>query len=143
MYRLLAVFTLVAVCAVAVRAADEPKDTAKAAATRKAVNDTKISVDWKDALMQDVAKELQEKLADAGVKTTVKVDSIISGLTQNMKITLTAKNKTIAQVLDEMGKKYALGYVVISGPVYKKKIRKADGFLLITKGEERGYPSKD
>jgi hypothetical protein len=141
--RLLATFALVAAWGAASWAADEPKDTAKAAATRKAVNNTKMSVDWKDTLMQDVAKELQEKLADAGVNTTVKVDSIVSGLTQNMKITLSEKNKTIAQVLDAMGKKYALGYVIISGPVYKKKIKKADGFLLITKGSERGYPAKD
>ena len=143
MRRLLAAFAVVVVCGVSVRAADEPKDTPKAAATRKAVTSTKISVDWKDTLVQDVAKELQEKLADAGVKTTVKVDSIISGLTQNQKINYSAKNKTIAKVLDEMGKKNGLGYVIISGPVYRKKIKKADGFLLLTKGTERGYPAKD
>jgi len=142
-YRLLAAFTLVAVWGVAVQAADEPKDTPKAAATRKALNDTKITVDWQDTQIKDVAKELQDKLEEAGVKTTVKIESILSGLTLNMKVSLTAKNKTIAQVLDELGKKYGLGYVVVSGPVYKKKIKKADGFLLITKGTERGYPAKD
>ncbi len=143
MRRLLAAFALVAVVGIAVRAADEPKDTPKAAATRKAVNETKISVNWKDTLVADVAKDLEEKLADAGVKTTVKVDTLVSALNTNKKITYSAKNKTIAQVLDEMGKKHDLGYVVVSGPVYKKKIKKADGFLLITKGTERGYPSKD
>ena len=143
MYRLLAAVTFMAVWGVAVRAADEPKDTPKAAATRKAVNNTKISVDWKDTLVQDVAKELQDKLEEAGVKTTVKVESILSGLTRNQKITYSGKNKTIAQVLDEMGKKNGIGYVIVSGPVYKKKIKKADGFLLLTKGTERGYPAKD
>lgn len=117
---------------------DKPKDTEKAAATRKAL-DCKISVEWKDTLAQDVAKELHEKIMEsckADVK--VKIDSIVSGLTQNQKINYTGKDKTVTEILDEMGKKNGLGYIVISGK-YKKHI-KDDGTLLITKGPERGYP---
>ena len=45
-------------------------------------------------------------------------------------------------VLDEMGKKNGLGYIVISGK-YTTKYTKDDGTLLITKGEDRGYQPVD
>jgi hypothetical protein len=139
-------------CAVPAAAADKdkPKDSDKAAATRKAIMDTKISVNWKDDRIQDVAEELAKKLKEVG-KADVKVEleSKISGLTRNMKITLSAKNKTVGEILDEMGKKYDLGYIVVSGtygagkkpPAYPAA--KYDGVLLITKGPERGYQPPD
>jgi hypothetical protein len=121
---------------------DKPKDTEKAAATRKAL-DSKISVDYKDTLVQDVAKDLAEKIKDASkTDVTVKVDSLISGLTRNQKINYTGKDKPVTEILDEMGKKNGLGYIVISGK-YGTKYPKDDGTLLITKGEDRGYqPAK-
>jgi hypothetical protein len=121
-------------------------DSDAQAAMRKAIKSTKISVDWKDTLMQDVAKELAEKLQDDGkVKgAKVKVDSIVTGLTQNMKVTFSAKDKPMADVLDEFCKKYSLGYVVLGKDDPKSKYKahkKADGILLITKGsDERGDP---
>ena len=144
MRRLLATFAVLAFCSGFAAA----QDTDPQAAMRKAVKNTKISVDWKDALMQDVAKELAEKLEEDGkVKgARVKVDSIVSGLTQNMKVTFTSKNKTIAETLDEFGKKYALGYVILGKDDPKSKYKahkKADGTLLITKTDERGDPKKD
>jgi hypothetical protein len=142
--RLLAVLTLAAMCAtLGVALAD---DSDAQAAMRKAIKSTKISVDWKDTLMQDVAKELAEKLQDDGkVKgAKVKVDSIVTGLTQNMKVTFSAKDKPMADVLDEFCKKYSLGYVVLGKDDPKSKYKshkKADGTLLITKGsDERGDP---
>jgi hypothetical protein len=144
--RLLAVFALASLCAWCSVALAE--DSAAQAATRKAVKSTKISVDWKDTLMQDVAKELQDKLDDAGVKgAKVKVDSIVTGLTQNMKVTFSAKDKPMADVLDDFCKKYSLGYVILGKDDPKSKYKahkKADGTLLITKGaDERGDPKKE
>jgi hypothetical protein len=142
--RLLAVFALVTLCSWSSVALAE--DSPAQAATRKAVKDTKISVDWKDTLMQDVAKELQDKLEEDGkVKgVKVKVDSIVTGLTINMKVTFSAKDKPMADVLDEFCKKYSLGYVILGKDDPKSKykaIKKADGTLLLTKGEaERGDP---
>jgi hypothetical protein len=142
--RLLAVFALVTLCSWCSVALAE--DTPAQAATRKALKDTKISVDWKDTLMQDVAKELQDKLEEDGkVKgAKVKVDSIVTGLTINMKVTFSAKDKPMADVLDEFCKKYSLGYVILGKDDPKgkyKAIKKADGTLLLTKGEgERGDP---
>jgi hypothetical protein len=142
--RLLAVFTLIGLCSWCSVALAE--DTPAQAAVRKALKSTKMTVDWKDALMQDVAKELQEKLEEDGkVKgAKVKVDSIVTGLTQNMKVTFSAKDKPIADLLDDFCKKYALGYVILGKDDPKSKykaIKKADGTLLLTKGsDERGDP---
>lgn len=151
MRRLLATFALVALCSSSGLALADDSDAQ--AAMRKAVKNTKISVDWNDTLMQDVAKELQEKLEDAGkVKgAKVKVDSIVTGLTQNMKVTFKAKDKPVADVLDEFCKKYSLGYVILGKFDPKNKYKqhndkkdKGDGILLITKGaDERGDPKKE
>jgi predicted RND superfamily exporter protein len=137
--RLFVFVGLVAACGLAVA---QEKDTELSAKTRKAVMTTKITVDWKDALMQDIARELKEKLEEDGkVKCAVKVDSLITGLTQNMKITYSAKDKTIHQILDEMGKKFNVGYVIV-GKTYKGKYKKDDGTLLLTKSDERGFEMK-
>lgn len=56
-------------------------------------------------------------------------------------MTYSAKNKTIAEILDEFGKKYGLGYVILGkdDPRGKyKQHKKADGTLLLTRSEERG-----
>ena len=101
-----------------------------------------MTVDWKDALMQDVAKGLHDKLEEDGkVKgAKVKVDSIVTGLTQNQKVTFAAKDKPIADLLNDFCKKYSLGYVVLGKDDPKgkyKAIKKGDGMLLLTKGSDK------
>lgn len=116
------------------------EDTPKAAAARKLL-DTKVAVDYTDTLLQDVAKDLAEQIkAASGKELLTKIDTN-SGASVNSKITHKGKG-TVAQVLDEMGKKYDLGYIVINKE-YKAYKGKYDGYLLITKGKERGFPSKD
>jgi len=142
--RLLAVFALVGLCCWCSVALAE--DTSAQAAMRKAVKSTKVSVDWKDALMQDVAKELQEKLEEDGkIKgAKVRVDTNVTGLTLNQKVTFSAKDKPIGEILDEFCKKYSLGYVILGKDDAKGKYakwKKADGTMLLTKGaDERGDP---
>ncbi len=117
----------------------EKKDTEKAAATRKAL-DSKISVEWNMMEIQDVVKDLGEKLSAAsGGKVKVRVDTLVSGLNLNKKITFSSKEKPAKEILDEFGKKFELGYIVVSGSYAKYKTGE-DGTLLITKGEERGNP---
>ncbi len=117
---------------------DKPKDSDKAAATRKAL-DCKISVDWKDTPVQELEKDLHDKIMDAcKADVKVKIDSLVSGLTRNQKVTYSAKDKKVSEILDEFGKKNGTGYIVVSGKY--KKYTKDDGTLLITKGTERGYP---
>lgn len=115
------------------------KDTEKAAATRKLLQ-TVISVEYKDDLLQNVAQDLSERVKTAAKQDfSTKIDTI-SGASVNMKISYEAKNKSAAEILDGMGKKYDLGYVVISGKY--KTYTKYDGYLLIRKSSERGFPAK-
>lgn len=138
MRRLVVTFALFASFVTALWA-QNAKDTEKAAATRKLLQ-TKISVDYSDTLLQDVAKDLATQVKDAAkTELPVKVDTN-SGASINMKVNYTGKNKTVAEILDEMGKKHDLGYIVINGKY--KTYTKYDGYLLITKGTERGFPDK-
>jgi len=141
MRRLLAAFALSSLCTTG--SVVLAGDTDAQAAMRNAINVTKISVEWKDTLIQDAAKELADKLEEDGklAGAKVKIDSIVTGLTRNMKVTYSAKNKTIAEILDDFGKKYNLGYVILGKDEPKgkyKQHKKADGTLLLTRSEERG-----
>lgn len=155
MRRLLATAVVLTLCCALPGAAqdkkekEKPKDTEKAAATRKAITETKISVTWKDTPVQEVADEIAKKLSAAGTEVKVELESKLSGLTRNMKVSYSAENKPVAEILDEFGKKNGLGYIVVSGtysggkkiPAYPAA--KYDGVLLITKGEDRGYQPPD
>lgn len=126
-------------CCVAVLHAQAAKDTDAAAKTRKLL-DTKISVDYEDSLLQDVVKDLSDKVKEASKEDFPTKIDLNSGASQNMKIKYTAKNMTVAEILDGLGKKHDLGYIIISGKY--KTYYKFDGYLLIVKGTNRGYPDK-
>jgi hypothetical protein len=108
-----------------------PEDTPAAAKTRKLLQ-TKISVDFKDDKLSDVVDEIKDQVK--GLKFLIDTKG---GVSRNRTITYKAKDKTVAQVLDEMLKKPALGYVVIS-----KKGNAYDGLVEIRNSDERGYPKK-
>lgn len=115
-------------------------DSPKAAASRKLL-ETKIAVDYSDTLLQEVAKDIADQVKSvSGKELLTKIDTN-SGASVNSKITHKGKG-TVAQVLDELGKKNDLGYIIINKE-YKAYKGKYDGYLLITKGKERGFPSKD
>jgi FimV-like protein len=108
--------------------AQESKDTAKAAATRKKL-EQKISVDYADESLSNVVEDLKEKVGGVGIRIDSK-----GGVSSNIKITYKGENKPLNEVLDGMFKKNGLGYYVISknGDAY-------DGNLFIKQGSERGY----
>lgn len=109
------------------------KDTQAAAKTRTKLA-VKISVEFKDQRLEECLREIADKLNDADgsmLSATYEV-----GVSHNQTVTHSAKDQSIADVLDGMLKKNALGYIVVS----KDKDR-YDGFLKITKGNERGYPA--
>ncbi len=145
MRRFFAQFAIVVALGVSANASsadkDKPEDTPAAAATRKLL-DAKISVDYDKALLQDVVSDLKDKIKDAAkVKdVTIRIETK-TGATNNMKVTYTGKDQTVAEVLDGLGKKNELGYFIISGK-YKVFASWKDGDLVITKGKERGYPDK-
>jgi hypothetical protein len=105
------------------------KDTPKAAETRKKLQE-KISVDYQDEPIRNVAEDLKSKVKGLGVK----IDST-GGVSGNIKITYKGDDETLEKVLAGMFKKNGLGYIVVSkaGNAY-------DGTLLIKQGKERGYP---
>jgi len=139
MRRLVVTTSLFAACLVGfvnLFAAEDTKDTPKAAATRKLLK-TKVSVEYKDTTLSDVIDDIKDQIKDKTKKTVgVRLDNK-GGVSNNTKFTYKADDKALEVVLDEMFKKNDLGYVVISqqGNAY-------DGTLLIVKGKARGYPEK-
>jgi hypothetical protein len=115
-------------------AADEEKDTPKAAATRKLLK-TKISVDYKDTTLSDVIDDIKDQIKDKAKKNLFVLKDNKGGVSNNTKFTYKADNKTLEEVLDEMFKKNDMGYVVVTKGTY-------DGALMIVKGNARGYPPK-
>jgi hypothetical protein len=139
MRRLVVIVSLFAACLagfVHLSAAEQDKDTPKAAATRKLLK-TKVSVEYKDTILRDIVDDIKDQIKDKTKKTIgVRLDNK-GGVSNNTKFTYKADDKPLDEVLDEMFKKNDLGYVVISqqGNAY-------DGTLLIVKGKARGYPDK-
>ena len=112
--------------------AQAAKDTQAAAATRKKLQ-TKITVEFKETRLDDAAKELKQLVEEAG-GGTLSFDYAL-GVSRNLTVTYTGKDKTLAEALDGMFQKNGLGYVVVS----QEKDR-YDGWLRIKQGKERGYP---
>jgi hypothetical protein len=120
----LSLFTSVAT----VFAADE--DTAKAAATRKLLQKKIPNLNFKDTPLRDALDEIKGE-----VKGLFFLPDTAGGVSLNQKVNYTGKDVTVAQALDGMLGKLALGYYVIS-----QQGNARDGFVRIVKGNERGYP---
>jgi hypothetical protein len=108
-------------------------DTQSAANTRNKKLKTRISVNFEEARLSDALKEINKLLEDADGPTIS--FQLATGVSQNLQITCSAKDKTVAEILELMFKKNGLGYIVVS----KEKDR-YDGWVLIRQGKERGYP---
>src|SRR5439155_22031550 len=114
------------------------KDTPAAAATRKKLQ-AKISVDYKDVSLKEIMEDVKQKVNDAtGSELSIYMDNQ-GGVSNNSTLSYSARDKTVAEVLDGMFKNNDLGYIVISKE-YKTYKGRYDGWLLIVKGKERGYP---
>lgn len=119
--------------------AQPPKDTPAAAATRKKLQ-TKITVDYDQKELVEVLKDITKKVkAAGGGDLNVQIDSSggVSGITL---ITYKAKDQPLTTILDKMFSKIDLGYIVVSGSY--RTYKKHDGYLLIVKGNERGFPAE-
>jgi hypothetical protein len=122
-----------------IRAAE--KDTFAAAATRKKLQ-TKISVEYKDVSLKEIMDDIKQKVTDSiGMDLSIWLDNA-GGVSNNSTLSYSAKDKTVAEILDGMFKDNGLGYIVISKE-YKTYKGRYDGWLLIVKGKERGYPEGD
>lgn len=132
MRTLLSFAMLLTVSLVAAPAADEKSDDTPAAAKTRKLLKKKVSVEFKDTRLDDVKEELQDQIKGLKIMLDAK-----GGVSRNQTVTYKAKDKTVEEVLDEMLKKPALGYIIIS-----KKGNAYDGSLQIRKSEERGYEKK-
>jgi FimV-like protein len=127
MRRLLTISTLLVFAAAFMAVGQEKKDSPKAAATRKKL-EQKITVDYDETPLREVVEDLNGQIKGIGLRIDQK-----GGVSQNIKITYKAKNKTLKEVFAGMFEKNGLGYVVISEPgAY-------DGTIMIRQGKQRGY----
>jgi hypothetical protein len=107
------------------------QETPSAKATRKRLQE-KISIDLADVRLKDALDDLKRELSKP---LSFKIDNV-SGISNNMKVTYAAKDKTLAQILNDLCDKYDIGYVVQS-----KTNDRYDGWVILRKGKgkERGY----
>jgi hypothetical protein len=94
----------------------------------------KISVNFKEIRTADIFAEIKGEMEKP---VNFKIDNG-SGVSNNTKISYSAKDKTVEQILNELSDKGDFGWVVISN-VANNKI---DGWVTIrksSKGKERGY----
>jgi type II secretory pathway component GspD/PulD (secretin) len=129
--RLLIIAVALAVCVAGLQAADKSDDTPKAAKTRMLLK-KKVSVEYKDTRLNDIVDDLKDQVKGLHVRLDNK-----GGVSNNMTLTYKADDKPLDEVLDQMFKKYDLGYYVIS-----QKNNAYDGTVLIVKGKARGYPEE-
>jgi hypothetical protein len=112
--------------------AQTDKDTKVAAATRAKKLQAKVNVTFDDTPLKECLEELKSQVESAGGGTlSFKLEA---GVSMNQKISYSAKEKTLAQVLDAIFQKLGLGYYVLS----KEKDR-YDGWIVVKPGKERGY----
>jgi FimV-like protein len=111
------------------------KDSEEAAKTRDERLKAKISVEFKNTMLEDALKDVLGKIDEAGKgKIELKFNT---GISRNQKINFAGKDMPAEDVLDGMlGDN--LGYVIIS-----KKGDKTDGGLLIVAGKARGTAMED
>jgi hypothetical protein len=118
--------------------AKDTKDSPAAAATRKKLK-AKISVDYMEVALKEVMEEIKKKFKDAtDMELSIQLD-FAGGVSNNSKVTFSADDKPLAEILDKMFKDNGLGYIVVSKE-YKDYKGRYDGWILIVKGKERGYP---
>jgi FimV-like protein len=105
---------------------DEPK---KVADTRKKLEE-KISVKWKETPLRNVMEDLFED--ETRGKIPWKSDR--NAVVLNTKITYEAKDKPVSEVLNDLCKKYDLGWYVITKPDPQYQ-----GGVYLEKSMARGY----
>lgn len=107
------------------------QDSAGAASSRKRIQQ-KVTIEAKDIRTQSIFQDIEGEM-EKPVK--FKIDTG-SGMSLNTKLTYSAKNKTVEQILNEMADKFEFGWFVKSDPKDRY-----DGWIIIRKAKEkeRGY----
>ncbi len=134
MRRVLGTGIFVAVCVGWLGAADSARgqESPSAKATRKKLKQ-KITVELKEVGIKDAVDEIRREFDN---RLGIKIDNV-SGISNNSKITVVAKDQPLEKILNEMCDKYDMGYFVKSDP--KDRL---DGWIILrknAKAKERGY----
>jgi len=119
---------LVVVLFMAAPALAEDKLTPEATKTKNERLKVKASVEWKNLFLRECMAELVSAMKDADLgKIEIKFDAA-GGVSMNTRMTYSAKDKTIEEILNEFLPANDLKYTIIS-----KKGDKTDGGLLLKK----------
>ena len=114
------------------KAAAPAKDSPAAERTRNRLLKLKVTVDFKKGTVRDLLKEFAaqvEMQAERPVMWTY-----AEGVAAGTPVAFACKDKPLEEALDELFTAHKLGYVIVSdddGP--------RDGWVRITKGNERGF----
>ena len=108
------------------------QETPSAKGTRKRLQEKIAAFEVADVRIKDALDDLKREMSKP---ISFKIDNV-SGISNNMKVTYAAKDKTVAQILNDLCDKYEMGYVVQS-----KANDRYDGWVILRKGKgkERGY----
>jgi hypothetical protein len=109
----------------------QTEESPAAAAARKRLQQ-KISLELKETGFRDLTDEIKREMDKA---VSFKIDNT-SGISNNSKVSITCKDKTVEQILNELADRYEFGWYVVSNPKDRY-----DGWVLIRKHKEkeRGY----
>ncbi|MGL6096387.1 MAG: hypothetical protein ACRC7O_11400 [Fimbriiglobus sp.] len=130
MRRLLAV--TMAVVAVVSGGDAQAADTPLAAFTRTKKLPGKVTIDFKNEFLKDVLTEISGQLEEQK-RGPLKID-YEKGVSGNTRVTYAGKDVTVTDALDGILKQLDLGYYVVSNTT-----NRADGYIHILKGPNRGY----
>jgi hypothetical protein len=87
------------------------QDTPEAKATRKRMQE-KITVEIKETAFKEALDEIRRETNN---KINFKIDNV-SGISNNSKVTVIAKDKTVEEILNTLADKYDFGYYVYTNP---------------------------
>jgi hypothetical protein len=108
------------------------EETPSAQAARKKLKQ-KISIEEKDIGFKQMLDTIKSEMGDKYV--SFKIDNI-SGISNNSKVSYTAKDKSVEEILNELADRYDFGWFVVSNSKDRN-----DGFVMVRKAKEkeRGY----
>ncbi|HEV3203540.1 MAG TPA: hypothetical protein VGY77_04115 [Gemmataceae bacterium] len=130
MRRLLWTLTVLGLMGIPVAAQEKSKESPISAAARKKLQ-TKVTVDYTEARLQDIAEDLKKQVENLSIW----LDNA-GGVSNNMTFTYKAKDKSLAEVFDELFTKTDLGYVI--GQNKARANYRFTGWIIIKKGKFRG-----
>jgi hypothetical protein len=133
MRRLLLIFVTLMAAAPAGRPAEPPRDTLAAAHTRQHKLKGRVSVDFQEVELAEAIRAISLQLEDQ--KLGALCARFGPGASKLTRVTFTAKDQPVEVVLDRLLGSLKLGFFVIAKPGDR-----ADGWLFLDAGSERGYP---